>query len=96
VINFLKEHGVQKSEALIAGTKITNVGNSIGVDKGFIDIHMPALREYLHYRMVDVTTIKELARRWNPSVLAGAPEKKGEHRALDDILESIEELRYYK
>jgi len=57
---------------------------------------MPLFNEFLHYRIVDVSTIKELARRWKPEVIAAAPAKKGGHRALDDIIESIEELKYYR
>jgi len=69
-------------------------GNSIGQDRRFIVKYMPELSEFLHYRSVDVSTIKELARRWYPAV--GAPPKSESHRALDDIRESIEELRFYR
>jgi oligoribonuclease len=71
-------------------------GNSIHQDRRFLNKYMPALDAHLHYRMVDVSTIKELARRWYPEVLAKMPSKKESHRALDDIRESIEELRYYR
>jgi oligoribonuclease len=71
-------------------------GNSIGTDRRFLAAHLPEIEEYLHYRSVDVSTIKELARRWNPTVVKAAPEKETTHRALDDIRESIEELRYYR
>ena len=71
-------------------------GNSIGTDRRFLAVHLPAVEDYLHYRSVDVSTVKELARRWYPDVLAGAPRKGGAHRALDDIRESVEELRYYR
>src|SRR5690242_867118 len=71
-------------------------GNSIGTDRRFLAAYLPAIEEYLHYRSVDVSTIKELVRRWYPGVLAGAPDKVGSHRALDDIVESIAELRYYR
>jgi len=71
-------------------------GNSIGTDRRFLAVHLPEIEEYLHYRSVDVSTLKELARRWNPSIVKGAPEKDTTHRALDDIRESIEELRYYR
>jgi oligoribonuclease len=71
-------------------------GNSIGTDRRFLAIYLPEIEEYLHYRSVDVSTIKELARRWNPSLVKGAPEKETTHRALDDIRESIEELRYWR
>ena len=69
-------------------------GNSIGQDKRFLVRYMPKLDAYLHYRIIDVSSIKELARRWYPSL--SAPPKKETHRALDDILESIEELRFYR
>lgn len=69
-------------------------GNSIWNDKKFMEKEMPLLVDYLHYRMIDVSTVKELARRWYPE--AGRYEKKGAHLALDDILESIEELRYFQ
>ncbi|HEY2812475.1 MAG TPA: oligoribonuclease [Acidimicrobiales bacterium] len=71
-------------------------GNSIGTDRRFLAVYLPAIEEYLHYRSIDVSTIKELARRWYPGVLNAAPDKTGAHRALDDILESVEELRYYR
>jgi oligoribonuclease len=71
-------------------------GNSIATDRGFIARDLPALDAHLHYRMVDVSSIKELARRWYPRVYFASPEKKGGHRALADIRESIEELRYYR
>jgi oligoribonuclease len=71
-------------------------GNSIGTDRRFLAAQLPAIEQYLHYRSVDVSTIKELVRRWYPGVLASAPDKAGSHRALDDIVESIAELRYYR
>jgi len=71
-------------------------GNSIGTDRRFLAKQLPEIEEFLHYRSVDVSTIKELARRWNPGVLQGAPNKAGGHRALDDIRESLDELRYYR
>jgi len=71
-------------------------GNTIGTDRMFLVRDMPTLIEYLHYRSIDVSTIKELARRWYPPVFRLAPEKKGSHRALGDIEESIRELRYYR
>lgn len=71
-------------------------GNSVGTDKAFLDRDMPELVGHLHYRIVDVSSIKELARRWYPRVYFAAPEKNGGHRALADILESIDELRYYR
>jgi oligoribonuclease len=71
-------------------------GNSIGMDRRFLAVHLPEVEDFLHYRSVDVSTIKELARRWYPEVVASAPRKAGSHRALDDIRESVEELRHYR
>lgn len=71
-------------------------GNSIASDRKFIHRYMPELDQYLHYRMIDVSSFKELARRWYPQVLKGAPEKGLAHRALADIKESIRELDYYR
>lgn len=70
-------------------------GNSIGQDRRFLVRYMPALEAFFHYRNLDVSTIKELARRWRPDVLKGV-EKKGSHLALDDIRDSISELRHYR
>ena len=70
-------------------------GNIIWQDRRFLAEHMPDLESFLHYRNLDVSSIKELAVRWRPG-LAGGFSKKGGHRALDDILESIEELKYYR
>jgi len=71
-------------------------GNSIATDRAFITRHMPRLDDHLHYRMIDVSSIKELARRWYPRVYFNAPTKTGGHRALADIVDSINELRYYR
>jgi oligoribonuclease len=71
-------------------------GNSIGTDRAFLARYMPRLDKQLHYRNVDVSSIKELARRWYPRTYFAAPAKRGNHRALADIQESIEELRYYR
>jgi oligoribonuclease len=71
-------------------------GNSIATDRSFLARQMPTLEGHLHYRMVDVSSIKELVRRWYPRVYFNAPEKRGNHRALADVLESIAELRYYR
>jgi oligoribonuclease len=71
-------------------------GNSIGTDRRFLATQLPEIEEYLHYRSVDVSTIKELCRRWYPDVLKSAPEKKGGHRALQDIRESVGELAFYR
>jgi len=71
-------------------------GNSVSVDRTFIARFLPAVNEYLHYRTVDVSSVKELARRWYPKVYFAAPKKTGNHRALGDIRDSIEELEYYR
>ena len=85
---FLAEHCAQ-GESILAG-------NSIWQDRRFLAEYMPGILDFLHYRLVDVSSVKELVRRWRPEVLAEAPKKAGAHRALDDIRESIEELRYYR
>ncbi|MFS0706214.1 oligoribonuclease [Cellulomonas sp. 179-A 9B4 NHS] len=101
------EHGVTLEEAqeqVLAyvrqwvpdAGKAPLAGNSVGTDKAFLERDMPELVGYLHYRVVDVSSIKELARRWYPRVYFAAPAKNGGHRALADILESIDELRYYR
>ena len=71
-------------------------GNSIGTDRGFIARDMPELNGYLHYRMIDVSSIKELCKRWYPRIYFGQPDKGMSHRALADIKESIRELQYYR
>ena len=71
-------------------------GSSVYVDRAFLARDMPALDAHLHYRLIDSSTIKELSRRWYPRVYFASPEKHGNHRALGDIRESIEELRYYR
>lgn len=88
VIEYLKEFTMPGKSPL--------AGNSVGMDRNFIARDMLALNEYLHYRTVDVSSIKELARRWYPKVYFNAPKKTGNHRALGDIKDSIEELRYYR
>jgi oligoribonuclease len=76
--------------------EIPLAGNSVHQDRRFLRRYMPAFEAYLHYRLVDVSTIKELARRWYPDLVAQMPVKRETHRALDDIKESIEELSYYR
>jgi oligoribonuclease len=76
--------------------KVPLCGNSIATDRWFIARDMPELDNYLHYRMVDVSSIKELSRRWYPRVYFNSPAKHGGHRALADIVESVNELRYYR
>jgi oligoribonuclease len=84
-----------ESTSTVAG-KSPLAGNSVGVDRAFIDRDMPLLAAYLHYRTIDVSSIKELARRWNPKAYFNAPAKTGNHRALGDIQDSIAELAYYR
>ena len=80
----------------IVGARIAPLaGNTVHQDRRFMARYMPALDQYLHYRIVDVSTLKELARRWRPDVLAGIA-KEGRHEALADVHESIEELRHYR
>ncbi len=86
---FINAHCGPKDRPVLAG-------NSIHQDRRFIRKYMPALDARLHYRMVDVSTVKELARRWFPQITAKQPAKNDSHRALDDVRESIEELRYYR
>jgi oligoribonuclease len=78
------------------GAKPLLAGNTIGSDKKFLDRYMPDFMSHLHYRTIDVSTFKELARRWYPSVYLNRPPKNGGHRALADIIESLDELRYYR
>jgi oligoribonuclease len=88
VLTFVETHCAKGSSPLC--------GNSVGQDRRFIAKYMPGIDAYLHYRNIDVTTVKELARRWHPEVFEKRPHKKGLHRALEDIRESIEELRWYR
>jgi oligoribonuclease len=89
VLGYIRQH-VPESR------KVPLCGNSIATDRSFLARDMPELDAYLHYRMVDVSSIKELARRWYPRVYFASPEKHGGHRALADIRESIRELQYYR
>ena len=86
---FLQKHIRQPRTVPLAG-------NSIGTDRRFLATLVPDIEDYLHYRSVDVSTIKELCRRWRPEVYKAAPSKKGGHRALQDIRESVGELVYYR
>jgi oligoribonuclease len=79
-----------------AGSRPPLAGNTVATDRSFLARDMPELESFLHYRIVDVSSIKELARRWFPRAYFNAPAKSGNHRALADIQESIEELRYYR
>ena len=89
VLEYIKEWVPEPRKAPLGG-------NYVGTDKTFLTRDMPNLVDHLHYRVIDVSTIKELARRWFPRAYFAAPSKNGNHRALADIQESIEELRYYR
>ncbi|MFC4060515.1 oligoribonuclease [Planomonospora corallina] len=89
VLDYIKGHVKEPKKAPLCG-------NSIATDRSFIARDMPLVDAYLHYRMIDVSSIKELARRWYPRAYFASPEKQGGHRALADIVESIRELRYYR
>ncbi|XP_034112854.1 probable oligoribonuclease [Drosophila albomicans] len=88
ILKYLKEN--------IPERKCPLAGNSVYMDRLFLRKYFPNVDEYLHYRIIDVSTIKELGNRWAPDVVKAAPKKKLVHRSLDDIKESIEELKYYK
>ncbi|HEV7209364.1 MAG TPA: oligoribonuclease [Mycobacteriales bacterium] len=89
VLDYVRRHVPERRKAPLCG-------NSIATDRGFLARDMPTLDDHLHYRMIDVSSVKELARRWYPRVYFAAPAKGGGHRALADILESVTELRYYR
>lgn len=89
VIAYVAQHVTAGKRPLVAG-------NTIGMDRRFIAKYMPTLEERLHYRSIDVSTIKELSRQWYPAAFFGTPEKRGGHRALADIAESIQELAYFR
>ena len=89
VLAYVREHVPEAGKAPLCG-------NSVGTDRGFLARDMPALETHLHYRIVDVSSIKELARRWYPRAYYNSPKKVGNHRALADIRESIAELRFYR
>lgn len=88
-LDFLRQHVPEPRTVPLSG-------NSIGTDRRFLAAYLPEIDDYLHYRSVDVSTVKELARRWYPEAYAGAPKKAGGHRAMDDIRESVAELVYYR
>jgi oligoribonuclease len=89
VLDYVRRHAPEANKAPLAG-------NTVGTDRGFLARDMPELEGHLHYRVVDVSSIKELVRRWYPRVYFQAPAKTGNHRALGDIRDSIEELKYYR
>ncbi|MEI2652190.1 MAG: oligoribonuclease [Microthrixaceae bacterium] len=96
----LEEAGAQtlafiKQHVGTAGT-VPLCGNSIGMDRRFLAAYLPEIEEWLHYRSIDVSTLKELGRRWYPEALAAAPRKATSHRAMDDIRESVAELAYWR
>jgi oligoribonuclease len=88
-LGFLKSHIAEPRTVPLCG-------NSIGTDRRFLATFLPEIENFLHYRSVDVSTVKELARRWYPDAVTNAPTKAGGHRAMDDIKESLAELRYYR
>jgi len=88
-LDFIRSHVTKPRTVPLAG-------NSIGTDRRFLAAQLPDIEEYLHYRSVDVSTVKELARRWYPEAMKAAPVKAGGHRAMDDIRESVAELAYYR
>ena len=88
-LEFIKTHAPEARTVPLCG-------NTIGTDRRFLAAYLPEIEEYLHYRSVDVSSVKELIKRWNPAILADAPAKHETHRALDDIRESIDELRFYR
>lgn len=89
VMDYIRRFVPMPKKALLAG-------NSVGTDKAFLAVNMPEVIEHLHYRLVDVSSIKELAKRWHPKAFEESPEKHGGHRALGDIRDSIQELEYYR
>jgi oligoribonuclease len=89
ILGYVRRHVPDRRKAPLCG-------NSIATDRAFLARDMPALDDHLHYRMIDVSSVKELCRRWYPKVYYAAPEKHGGHRALADIVESVAELRYYR
>ncbi|MDH6110568.1 oligoribonuclease [Kitasatospora sp. MAP12-15] len=89
VLDYIREYAPEPGKTPLCG-------NSVATDRGFLSRDMPSLEKHLHYRIVDVSSIKELARRWYPRAYYNSPQKGGSHRALADIRESIAELRYYR
>jgi len=89
VLDFLRRHIPEPGTVPLCG-------NSIGTDRRFLATHLPELENFFHYRSIDVSTVKELCRRWYPGAYAAAPSKASAHRALDDIRESVKELRHYR
>ena len=88
-LEFIKTHVTE-------ARRVPLCGNSIGMDRRFLAAYLPEIEEYLHYRSVDVSTIKELVRRWYPALNSGRPRKAGSHRAMDDVIESVAEMKFYR
>ena len=88
-LEFIKKHVTE-------ARRVPLCGNSIGMDRRFLAAYLPEIEEYLHYRSVDVSTVKELVKRWYPGLNNTRPRKAGAHRALDDVLESIAEMKFYR
>jgi len=88
-LEFIKAHVAEPR-------RVPLCGNSIGMDRRFLAAYLPEIEEYLHYRSVDVSTVKELVKRWYPALNSGRPRKAGAHRALDDVMESVAEMKYYR
>ena len=88
-LEFIKSHVTE-------ARRVPLCGNSIGMDRRFLAAYLPEIEDYLHYRSVDVSTIKELVKRWYPALNSSRPRKAGAHRALDDIVESIAEMKFYR
>src|SRR5205085_7763476 len=89
VLEFLRQHIPQPGTVPLCG-------NSIGTDRRFLAAYLPEVDKFFHYRSIDVSTVKELCKRWYPAAYASAPDKASHHRALDDIRESVKELRHYR
>lgn len=88
-LEFIKAHVTEPR-------RVPLCGNSIGMDRRFLAAYLPEIEEYLHYRSVDVSTVKELVKRWYPALNSSRPRKAGAHRALDDVMESIAEMKFYR
>jgi oligoribonuclease len=96
----LEDAGAQTFEFIKAHVseprRVPLCGNSIGMDRRFLAAYLPEIEDYLHYRSVDVSTVKELVKRWYPALNSSRPRKTGAHRALDDVMESVAEMKYYR
>jgi oligoribonuclease len=88
-LEFIKAHVTEPR-------RVPLCGNSIGMDRRFLAAYLPEIEEYLHYRSVDVSTVKELVKRWYPALNSSRPRKAGAHRALDDVMESVAEMKFYR